>query len=74
MLRQKMEQVENLQLIEKAAQQVFGEGIKVRIELLDDNAGAGNKRLPQDYANDELLMYGVNELGGELSLPDEDQQ
>ncbi len=74
MLRQKMEQPDNLQLIEKAAHQVFGEGIQVRIELLDDSAGATNKRLPQDYANDELLMYGVNELGGELSLPDEDQQ
>ncbi|GIK66476.1 MAG: hypothetical protein BroJett018_42700 [Chloroflexota bacterium] len=74
MLRQKMEQAENLQLIEKAAHQVFGEGIQVRIELLDDNAGAGNKRLPQDYANDELLMYGVNELGGELSVPDEEEQ
>jgi DNA polymerase-3 subunit gamma/tau len=72
MLRQKMEQADNLQLIEKAAHQVFGEGIQLRIELLDDPADRQGKRVPDNYADDELLMFGVNELGGEINLPDEE--
>jgi DNA polymerase-3 subunit gamma/tau len=71
MLKPKMEKPQNMQNLEALVRQVFGEGVRVRIELVAEKAAGKRDRLPDEIANDEFFAFGVNELGAEISFPDE---
>ena len=58
--KSKMEQGENLGILQQAMQQVMGESIPVRCVL------STGKSIPTDVDNDGMVATALRDLGGEI--------
>lgn len=72
-LKNVLEDAKKTEVLKKAVQQVFGEVMGVRLELVDENS-LNNSASSEDneIINHELLSYAANEFGAEISFQDQE--
>lgn len=73
-LKSVLEEAKKIEVLKKAVQQVFGEVMGVRLELVDEDS-LNNTTSSEDHeiTNHELLSYAANEFGAEISFQDNDK-
>ena len=64
--KQKLEVPDTHAVLETAIAEVFGVALKVKI-ILADETGKHPKGTSELIAQDDVLAFGVNELGGEIT-------
>lgn len=76
--KERMEQADTMKALHAVLHQMFGEDIRVRIELVNETKSTPETGISSDAGNlrdiiesDDLLSYAQNELGAEITLPDD---
>lgn len=69
--RAHIEKPANMQVLTEAAEAVFGNGVGVRIELVDENAASATSDESSLIADDPVLLYAKNELGATIRFENE---